>query len=46
MGVHHPNSKGHTEAWEPIILTQRATPKRENPSPQLKGPRQMLTVLF
>ena len=27
VGVHDPNSRGHTEAWESITPTQGATPK-------------------
>ena len=42
--VHHPNSRGHTEAWESISPTQGATPKLGSPYPQLKGPRQSLGV--
>ena len=38
VGVHHPNSRGHTQAWESITPTQGAILKRGSPSPQLKGP--------
>ena len=37
MGVHHPNSKGHTEAWESISPTQNAKLKLRSPSAKLKG---------
>ena len=41
-GVGIPNSKGHTEAWESISPTKRATPKHGCPSPQLKGPHRSM----
>ena len=44
MGVRHPESRSHTKAWESITPTQRATPKRGSPSPQLQGPRQSVGV--
>ena len=41
---HHSNSRGHTEAWESLMPTRGATPKRGNPYPQLKGPLNMRIV--
>ena len=40
VGVHIPNSRGHTKVWESVSPTQGATPKRGTPYPQLKGPLQ------
>ena len=44
VGVHIPNSRGHTEAWEFISPTQGATPKMESPYPQLRGPHRSVGV--
>ena len=43
-GIHHPNSRGHTKAWESITPTQGTTPKCGSPSPQLKGTHQSVGV--
>ena len=44
MGVHNPNSKGHTEAPESITPTRGATLKHGSPSPQLEGPHRGMGV--
>ena len=31
VGVHHPNLRGHTKAWECITSTRGATPKQGSP---------------
>ena len=38
VGVHHPNSRGHTKVWGSINPIQGATLKYGGPSPKLKGP--------
>ena len=42
VGVHIPNSRGHTEAWESVSPTRGATPKCGSPYPQLKGQQKIL----
>ena len=44
MGVHHPNSGGHTTKVEAITQTQSATPKHENPSIEISGLYQSVGV--
>ena len=44
VGVHFVNSIGHTEAWQSILPTKQAIPKRGNPYLQLKGPHQNVKV--
>ena len=34
MGVHIPNLRGHTEAWESMFPTRGATPKSGSPYPR------------
>ena len=44
LGVCHPNSNGHTEAWESITPIQGATPKQRSPLPQMEGPYRSVGV--
>ena len=44
VGVHYPNSRGHTEVWKSITPTQGDTPKRGSPYPQIKGPHRSVEI--
>ena len=44
VGVHHPNSRGHTEVWESITPTRGVTPKCGSPSPILEGSHRSVGV--
>ena len=46
MGVHDPNSRGHTKGRDSITPTRGATPKHGSPSPQVEGPHRSLGVHF
>ena len=44
MGVHIPYSKGHTEVWESMSLTQGAIANHGTSYPQLEGPHRSVGV--